>query len=139
MSFSNHLENILLDCIFGKIWYIPPKLWLGLNRADPLEDGSGITEASEPYFTLGPGPVFPTGYARVETYPTDWHYADDGTVVNSQALTFPTAINNWGECTHFMLFDAIWMILYGELSPALTIVTGQRARFNPTKLEIHLD
>lgn len=138
MSFSDHLENILLDCVFGKIWYTPPKLWLGLNRADPLDDGSGITATSEPIFTLGPDPQY-TGYKRVETLPTDWSFSHLGTVTNCQTFTFPTAINDWGECTHFMLFDTVSMILYGELSPALTINTGQRARFNPTKLEIHLD
>jgi len=149
MSFSNHLENITLDCIFGKIWYSPQILWLGLSRADPLDTGYGMDEPwwvdpGEPegewkvYSSGDPVPPGNSGYMRVVCLIADWISAYDGMVANAQALTFPTATKDWGLMTHFALFDEWWMILHGELSPQQQVNAGQRPRFNPTKLEIFL-
>jgi len=136
MSFSNHLENIALDCIFGKIWYSPQELWVGFSRTDPLDTGYGVEEPL--WFVDGNNVSWPTGYARVLTHPADWLYAADGVVANLSEITFPTALANWGTVTHFVIWDATWMILYGELSPHKTVSTGQRPRFNIVQLEVFL-
>lgn len=127
MSFSNYLEANLLDCIGGKMWYTPPKLWVGLSLTTPAEDGSNVVE---------PGTVH--GYQRVEILPTVWTYALLGGIANGVPITFPTASGNWGTITHFVIWDAYWMILYGELTPSRQINVGQKPRFNTFQLEIFL-
>lgn len=149
MGFSDYLENIVLDCICGKIWYSPQELWIGLSRADPLDTGYGLdepwwVEPGEPgggwqvYGSGEPSPPSNSGYARILVHPTGWTASYDGAVANSYEFTFSTATKNWGTITHFAIFDALWMIVHGELSPHVSVSTGQRPRFNPVQLEIFL-
>lgn len=195
MSFSNHLENIVLDCIFGKIWYTPMELWLGLSKTDPGEDGWGLREPwwtgesstapegggwlwlrggswdyvpegypAEPYGgwlyrkmfpedtepdEAGGFPDLPAGsqlqlltsgvkYARIKTQPSDWLLASEGVVANDNPITFEPAATDWGEITHFALFDAWWLILSGTLSPSKTINAGHSPQFDRLQLEIFL-
>lgn len=199
MSFSNHLVNIILDCIFGDLWYSPQDLWLGLSRADPLNDGSGLNEpwlvqedvsvAPEPhggYFWLKAGswhkalggenwdpskgsyiwqaltaeeeePAerggFPdqpsgktnwkminrnSGYHRVWLTPSFWYWASMGVTANAMDFPFPTALGDWEEITHWALFDAWSMTMFGELSPHKTISAGQKPCFYKEQLEIFL-
>lgn len=129
MSFSNYLENILLDCIFGKMWYSPQALWVGFSSSDPLDTGLGIVE-----------PPTIRGYQRLEVNPTFWEYAVDGVVANLQELTFNAANQDWPlPITHFVIWDTLWMIIYGELVTPRSIVAGQTPRFNMHKCEIFLD
>jgi hypothetical protein len=47
MSFSNYLENKLLDHAFRNTSYTPPSaVYVALSTADPGEDGSTIAEPS---------------------------------------------------------------------------------------------
>lgn len=128
MAFSNYLENIVLDFAFGKIWYSPQELLLGLSRADPGDDGSGLDE-----------PSGSDGYQQVPVHPVDWIGAHEGMVANSQTVVFPTATGNWGLIKWFVLFDVVGVIIRGELSPHQQVDAGQKPRFNPTKLEIFMD
>jgi hypothetical protein len=65
-SFSNYLENELLDHVFGAAAYsAPATLYVGLSTADPTDDDSGLAEPSG------------NGYARV--------------AVTNNATNFPAA------------------------------------------------
>lgn len=128
MAFSIWLANIVLDCSFGKIWYPPHELWIGLSRADPKADESGLDEPD------GTG-----GYARVQTIPSDWLNTYQGLVHNKNVVTFPTATASWGQIKFFTLFDAWLMLLYGELDPYVSVSPGQKPRFNATRIQITLD
>lgn len=128
MSFSNYLEDILLNCISGKIWYSPQELWVGFSSSDPTDTGLGIVE-----------PPSMHGYQRLQVVPTQWTTAQGGGIANSVMLTFNTASGDWPlQLTHFVIWDAVWMISYGELVTPRMVLNGQTLRFNPLKLEIFL-
>ena len=129
-SFSNYLENKILDHIFGKASYTSPTIYLGLSTDDPLDDGSGLAEP------IG------NSYERVQTSAADWNVALVGTIDNANGITFPEATGNWGTVTHFALFDAATagnMLAYGALSQSKAINSGDTAKFDVGDLDVSLD
>ena len=129
-SFSNYLEDELLDHIFGKGSYTPPTIYVALSTSDPLDNGSGLTEPSG------------SGYARVQTAGTDWNAASGGAIDNANAITFSEATGNWGTITHFALMDAASggnMLVHGVLSESKSISSGDTAEFAAGDLDISLD
>ncbi len=94
MSFSDYLENKLLDHLHGKASYTAPTIYVGLSKADPGEDGSGVSEPSG------------GAYARVSTAAGDWSSASGGVTQNANAITFPTPTGEWGVITHIFRADA---------------------------------
>lgn len=96
MSFSDFWENAILNHIFGKSVYTPPEnIFVGFSTTDPGDDGSGLFEPSG------------SGYARVETSPSDWSEAVAGVLENLTDITFPQPTGNWGLISHIVLFDAV--------------------------------
>lgn len=94
--FSNYWKKHILDRIFGKkeaISNISTAMYLGLSKADPLDDGSGLSEPSG------------KGYARKYVPDHFWETASCGTTTNSVDITFALATEDWGCITHFALFD----------------------------------
>jgi len=130
-SFSNYLENKLLDHVFMKTAFSQPTyIYVALSTADPGEDGSGISEPSG------------NGYARVQTSGDDWNAAANGHIDNANDITFPEATGDWGTITHFALFDAATdgnMLAYGSLSQSKTIGSGDTAKFKAGDLDVTLD
>ena len=130
-SFSDYLENKILDHIFMKTAFSQPmNIYVALSTADPGEDGSGISEPSG------------NGYARVQTSGDDWNAAANGHIDNANDITFPEATGDWGTITHFALFDAESdgnMLAYGSLSQSKTIGSGDTAKFKAGDLDISLD
>jgi len=104
-SISDYLENKLLDHIFNHNTYTPPAtVYLGLSLADPLDDGSGLNEPSD------------GNYSRKEI---TFGAAASRRVTQSGDVEFPVASTNWGEITHWALFDAETggnMLAHGSLS-----------------------
>jgi len=132
MSFSNYLENELLDHVFGGADYARPgTLYVGLSTADPGEDGSGIAEPSN-------------GYARVAktNNSTEFPAASGGSKSNGAVIQFPTATGSWGTVTHFFISDASSggnMLVYGALNQSKTVNNGDSVRFNASQLTLALD
>jgi len=130
-SFSDYLENKILDHIFMKTAFSQPtNIYVALSTADPGEDGSGISEPSG------------NGYARVQTSGDDWNAAANGHIDNANDITFPEATGDWGTITHFALFDAATggnMLAYGSLSQSKTIGSGDTAKFKAGDLDVTLD
>lgn len=132
-SFSNYLENELLDHIFGcgNRNYTPPtNIYAALSTADPGEAGAGLAEPSG------------GSYARVQTAATDWNVAASGAVDNANPITFPEATGDWGSITHFALFDALTggnMLGYGALTVGKSIGIGDTAKFSAGDLDVSLD
>lgn len=132
-SFSNYLENELLDHVFGASAYsAPATLYVGLSTADPLDDGSGIAE--------------PVGgsYARkdVTNNKTNWTVASSGALSNAVAITFVQATARWGVITHFFVSDALSggnMLGHGTLTASKTIDNGDTLSFLIGDLDITLD
>ncbi len=130
MSFSDYLENSLLNHTVGKAAYIMPTAYVGLSTTNPLEDATGLAE-----------PVG-SAYARIATGALDWNSAAAGSIDNANTITFPTATGAWGTVTYFAIFDALTagnMLTSGVLTISKTIGNGDTASFAPGQITITLD
>jgi len=132
-SFSDYLENQLLDHVWSAAVYTPPvTLYVGLSTTDPLDDGSGITEPSG------------GAYARVAVTnnATNWPAAVGGAKANGVAIQFPTATASWGVIGWFFISDAASggnMIGHAALTTSKTIDSGDTASFAIGDLDVTLD
>ena len=125
-SFSNYLENKVLDHVFKGSSYTPPSVfYLALSAADPTDDGSGIAEPSG------------NGYARVSI--GGFSAAAARSLSNSAQIQYPAATGAWGSLTHFAIFDALTggnMLAHGTLTNPLNVVTGNAPVFQIGELVV---
>lgn len=129
-SFSDYLENKLLDHIVGKTAFTMPTVYVGVSTADPLDDDSGLAEPSG------------NNYARVATAGGDWNAASGGATSNANAITFPQASGSWGTVSHFALFDAAAagnILAHGSLDESKVVGNGDTLSFAAGDLDITLD
>lgn len=132
-SFSDFLEDELLDHVFGNASYTAPaSTYIALSTADPLDTGAGLTE-----------PVG-NGYARVNftNNATNWPAASGGAKSNGTAITFATATGSWGTVTHVAIMDASSggnMLAHDDLTTSKAITTDDTASFPVGDLDITLD
>ncbi len=128
-SFSNYLENELLDHVFKTTSYtVPTNIYVALSTADPTESGGSIAEPSG------------NNYSRVAC--NTWDAASGGAIANTGAITFPTPSGSWGTVTHFALYDASTagnMLAYGTLASSKNIGSGDTPSFAAGELDITLD
>ena len=133
MSFTDFLENELLDHILGPGAYAAPAtVYLGLSTTTPTDAGGNFTE--------------PVGFAyarvAVTNNPANWPAAVAGSKQNGTTITFAEATGSWGTITHFGIFDAISggnMLMKGALTTPKLIETGDVAQFNPSTITVTLD
>jgi len=135
MSFSNWMENIVLNHIFSKAVYSPGPLWLGLCTNHPGEGATGgsCNEVANS-----------NGYTRMQTSSTSWTTAAAGQIANALEIAFPLATGNWGTVKYFVLLNAGTygignVLLYGELTTYRQIISGYQAKFPPSSLIVQLD
>lgn len=131
-SFTDYLENKLLDHVWGNTAYsAPATLYIALSTTTINDDGTGMTEPSG------------GAYARVASTnnSTNWPNAVSGAKANGTALTFPTATASWGTVIDFAIMDAATggnMLGYGTLTSSKTIDPGDTASFAIGDLDITL-
>lgn len=137
MSFSDYLENVLLDEVFGGADYTPPAtLYIGLSTT-AIGTDLDLAAIAEP-----PGGA---GYARADVVnnAANWPATGgDGTKANGTPITFDQATGDWGTVTHFFIADAVTagnILAYGVLGTAKTIGNGDTASFGAGALTITLD
>lgn len=129
MSFSDYLENKLLDHVFGGTPYTAPAaVYVALSTTAPADDGTGVTEPAG------------GGYARqAATFGT----ASAGSISNSATVTFPESTAAWGTITHFALYDAATlgnMLAHGALTTSRTVdAAGITLSFAAGALTVTLD
>jgi hypothetical protein len=132
-SFGNYLENKLLDHVFGmgaRNYTPPTNIYVALSTADPLDTGVGLAQ--------------PVGgsYARVSTVAADWAVAAAGALSNANPITFPEATGDWGDITHFALYDdpvAGNLLGHGLLTVHKPIGIGDTAKFAAGDIDVTLD
>ena len=126
MSFSDYLENEVLDHVFGGAAYTAPAtLYVALYTAAPDDTGGG-TEVSG------------GAYAR-QTVAFD--AAASGATQNTASVEFPTATASWGTVTHVGVFDAATagnLMCYATLTASKTIASGDVFRIPVGDLDITL-
>lgn len=128
MSFTNYLEDAVLDHVFGGNAYSAPStLYVGLFTAAPSDTGGG-TEVSG------------GGYARqTATFTVSGTSPTEAT--NSAAIDYPTATADLGTITHVGVFDALTsgnLLAYASVSTSKTINTGDVLRIPAGDLDIQL-
>jgi hypothetical protein len=134
-SFSNYLENKILEHIIGKTAYTMPTAYLALCTADPTDAGTGasMNEVSNS-----------NGYARVATSGADWGAAASGAIANAVEKSFSEASGSWGTPTHFAILDsgtygAGNMLVHGSITTPKAIASGDTPKFAIGELDITLD
>lgn len=134
-SFSDYLENEVLDHIFSAATWTPPvTLYLALCTAAPTDASTGSTLTEANY----------TGYSRlaVTNNATNWPAASAGAKSNGVAFTFAECTAGTSTITHFAIVDAATLgnvIGWGALTTSKTITTGDTPKFAIGDLDITLD
>jgi hypothetical protein len=134
-SFSDYLEDEILDDIFGNAAYsVPATLYVGLWTS-ALSDASTGSSAGE---------VSGGAYARVAVTnnDTNWPAASSGAKANGTAITFTQATASWGTVTYFGIIDAATtgnMLGWGALTQSKAIGDGDTAAFAIGDLDVTLD
>jgi len=132
-SFTNFLEDELLDHVWGNAAYTAPStLYIALSTTTISDDGTGMTEPSGGAYAR----------AAVTNNTTNWPAASGGAKANGIAITFATATASWGTIIDFAVMDALTsgnMLAYGTLTASKTIDSGDTASFAIGDLDITLD
>ena len=125
MSFSDYLENKVLDHVFGGASYTAPAtLYLALYTVAPTDTGGG-TEVSG------------GSYARQSCAFT----VTSNLATNTSAVEWPTATGSWGTVVAVGVFDASTsgnLLAYGNLTSSKTIASGDVLRIPAGDLDITL-
>lgn len=131
-SFSNYLENELLDHVFKTGDYSSPtNLYIALCTSTPDDADTGSTL---------PGELSGGAYVRAKC--NTWDAAAAGATENSQTVTFAQATADLGTVTHFAICDATTagnVIGWGSLSASRVISSGDTASFATGDLDVTLD
>lgn len=133
MSFTDYLENEVLDHILGGADFVrPASVYIALSTTTPAENGSGFTEPA-----VG-------AYARVAVTnnATEWPAASSGSKANANAVQFPTATADWGLITHYGIYDAASsgnLLMVGEMSPAQQVYDGDIPVIRAGDIVVNLD
>lgn len=135
MSFSDTVENIVLDAMIGSSQLLGVNtLWVGLSTAAINDDASGLAEPSG------------NGYARVATVNSTnmWAAAVAGVKRNAAIIAFPTATGSWGNISDY----AIWrdatsngvgaLVGKGTLGLAKNVTNGDIPQFGIGSLSVAL-
>ena len=132
-SFSDYLENELLDHVFKTGAYTPAtNIYVALLTSTPDDADTGSTL---------PGEITGTG-ALVRIQCNTWDAAAAGATENTQTVTFAQATGDAGTVTHFALTDATTngnCLGWGLLNPSRVISSGDTASFATGDLDITLD
>ncbi len=129
-SFSNFLENELLDHVFVASYTKPTNYFVALSTGTIVDSdtGGGLTNEL-------------TGGAYVRKEIATFDVASGGATKNSQAITFAQATAAWGTITSFAICDAITKgnhLCHGTLTTSKDVSSGDTARFATDELDITL-
>jgi hypothetical protein len=128
-SFSDYVENKILNYVFNFLPFTFATGYVALSSGDPGEAGTNLLE------------VVGGSYARPLATGI-WTSSTTGAIMNSAAIVFPTATANWGNITHFALFDHVTtgnMLGYGTLGTSKNVTTNDVVQFATGALTIRLD
>ena len=131
-SFSDYLENKVLDHLFGKTTFtMPSTVYFELYTAAPSDSGGGTV-------------VSGGSYARASVSNNDTTFPDavSGSTSNSVAVSFPNATANWGTVVAIGMFDQSTggnLLLHETLSSSLAVNSGDTPKVDIGDLTISLD
>jgi hypothetical protein len=124
-ALSDYLEVELIKHVFRTGSFTKPTvLAVALFTATPSDAGGGTEVAGG------------LGYARVDRPPLDANWdavggaGTDGHTSNTAAITFGAPTSNWGQVTHFAIFDNTTggnLLFWGALTTPKTVNNGDPA------------
>jgi len=133
-SFSDYLENELLDHVFKTGAYTQPtNIFVALLNTTPTDADTGTTLNTSKEVSGG-------SYARVTC--NTWDAAASGATENTGAIEFAEATADWGTVTHFAICDHATtgnMLGWGALTVSKDIGTGDTASFAAGDFDVTLD
>lgn len=130
-SFSDYLENKVLDEVFGATAFAAPAtVYVELYTAAPSDAGGGT-------------PVSGGSYARlaVTNNTTNFPNASGGSKTNGTAFTWGAASANWGTIVAMGFFDASSagnLLAWADLTTSKAVNTGDIASFPASSITITL-
>ena len=138
-SFSNYLENALLDHVTGvaDLTSLTDDVHIALATAEitDVTTGATMTEVANTF-----------DYARVTTTSaSDWDAAAGGAIANAVAITFPPANGGaWGTVTYFAALDSAThgagnILFWGALSVGKVVSDGDTVEFAVGDIDVTLD
>jgi hypothetical protein len=123
-AFTYFLSNAILNEALRNVEYSQTSsVWAALftTATDATGAGTEVTGGS---------------YARRQI---TFAAASNGTITNTNTLTFPTATASWGTITHFGIMSASSggsMLIYGQFTNSRTIATGEVYTINAGDIDI---
>lgn len=108
---------------------ISDQYFLALSSTEPSIDGNGVTEPER----MG------TGYERVEI--DCFSEPVNGTIVNTDDITFPESLAPWGVMTHYAIYDAAEggnLLIYDALTLSRIVETNTVVAIKPENLKLTL-
>lgn len=123
---SNYLEGQLLNLILRtQAAWKPAAVYVALLTAAPTDAGGGTEVAGG-------------NYARVQVAQADANWAAPAgtprSTSNAASVTFPVPSADWGQATHFALYDAAAagnLLYWAPLTTPKTINNGDPAPYFP--------
>lgn len=115
---TDYLSNKLIDWLWrGQDYNYPATMWLALFKSLPTNSGGGTEVAG-------------IAYERVSQPAGNWGAPNDGTILNSTALTFSVPQSDWGTVVGSGFYDSknggnlLW---WAPVNMEKTIVNGGAA------------
>lgn len=131
-SFSDYLENKVLDHIFNDSSYTAPSPYLALCTSVPTDASTGTTIVEANY----------TGYARLAIAAADMSAAASGSKTNSAALTFAACTSGSSTIIGWAICDAATvgnMLVWGTATSTVISTTQTPATIVIGGLVVNLD
>ena len=125
-SFTDYLENAVLEHAMGKTSLTMPTVYIGLSTTTVTDAGGNVTE-----------PSTVAGYDREVTSGGAWSVASGGYITNACTIPYPTANSAWGTITDFVACNSLAggnVLQYGALTASKTIAVGDNCAFAPGAL-----
>lgn len=134
-SFSNYLENEVLDHVFKTGSYtVPTNIYIGLS----LSTFAGATADAYTGTTVI-GEVSGGAYVRKKC--NTWDAASGGAIENSQVVTFAQATADWGTVKTWFAADKTTLgniLCWGSLSTGKAVSSGDTLKFATGDIDVSL-
>lgn len=128
---TDYLENKIIDWLLrGQVFSPPATVYIGLLTAAPSDAGGGTEVTGGSYARVAVTSALTAWAGTQSAGSTTASTGTGGTTSNNAAITFPAPTANWGQVTHFGIFDAASagnMLIWSALTTPKTINNGDPA------------
>lgn len=130
-SMSDYLENKLIDFLLrGQSFTAPATVYVALFTAAPNDAGGGTEVSGGSYARVSVSSSLANWAGTQSAGSTTASSGTGGVTSNNGAITFPAPTANWGQVTHFGIFDASTsgnLLFHAALTTPKTVNNGDPA------------